>query len=61
METFTTVLKKDKAIVDLIRDDVITVRKFLQERIIAGEITVHTGNKCLGRVAGMWRVVVDDK
>jgi len=61
VEVFTTVLKNDKAIAGITREDVLAFRNHLQARILKGEIEIDTANKNLGRVATMVRTIDEAK
>lgn len=50
-------LSGDKALVDLTRQDVLTFRQVMQDRVLAEEIA--TANKGIGRVAGIFRSVCE--
>jgi integrase len=58
---FKSVLKTDKSITELTRDDVLAFRGHLQDRVRKGEIEIDTANKNLGRVATMFRAVDEAK
>jgi hypothetical protein len=61
LETFIGVLGGDRALANVKRPDVLAFRSYWQERVVNGEVGVGTGNKCIGRVAGMYRVINDSK
>ncbi len=54
---FKTVVKTDKALNQITRNDVINFREQLQERILDEQITAHTGNKYLKQVGGMYNTI----
>lgn len=56
VQTFISVLG-DKAMSTLTFDDVMEINTFLQKRISGGEIVHHTANKCIGRVASLYRSI----
>jgi hypothetical protein len=43
------------------RSDALAFRSYWQARILAGEVEVDTGNKSIGHVAGMVRVINETK
>lgn len=59
IRTFMETLGGDKPLADLTRQDVLTFRQVLQERVLAEEIEIATANKVIGRVAGMFRSVCE--
>ncbi|MFA5958035.1 hypothetical protein [Hyphomicrobium sp.] len=54
---FRAVVKADKALHQITRNDVINFREQLQERILDEQITNHTGNKYLKQVGGMYNTI----
>ncbi len=55
VDTFQEVLGSDKTMAELTFDDVMKVNDHLQKRIAAEEIVHDTANKCLSRVAHVFR------
>ncbi|MEW6124433.1 MAG: site-specific integrase [Pseudomonadota bacterium] len=59
IKTFLETLGSDKALSSLTRQDVLTFRQVMQDRVLAEEIEIQTANKVIGRVAGMFRAVCE--
>ncbi|MBS0232552.1 MAG: integrase [Proteobacteria bacterium] len=55
VDAFIGMLGADKQMSALTYDDVMTVNNHLQKRIAAGEIVHDTANKCISRVAALFR------
>jgi hypothetical protein len=61
VDAFVGVLGGDRPIASLTRSDALAFRSYWQARILAGEVEVDTGNKSIGHVAGMVRVINETK
>jgi integrase len=55
--TFIDALGGDRPIASLTRDDVLHLRNYWQDRIVAGDVAIDTANKYVGRIAAMYRAV----
>lgn len=58
---FTEVLGGDRSLSRLVRADVLNLRAFLERRIVAGTLEIHTANKYMGRVSSMYRAINDNR
>jgi integrase len=61
VEVFVEVLGGDRPIASLTRADAMALRSHWEARILADEVEIDTGNKNIGRVAGMVRVINETK
>jgi hypothetical protein len=61
VETFIEALGGDRLIATLKRADALTLRSHWQDRVLQGEIEVDTANKVIGSIAGMFRVINENK
>jgi hypothetical protein len=57
VDVFVEVLGGDRPIASLTRADALALKSYWQGRVMAEEVEVDTGNKNIGRVAGMVRVI----
>ena len=59
LKTFIDIVGGDRPLKDVNRQDVLAVRDHWQKRILNENIAVNTGNKNIGRVAGLFNIVND--
>ncbi len=61
LNTFVEAISGNKPMSDLSRQDVLTFRQVLLDRVMAEEIEIDTANKAIGRVASMFRDIAESK
>jgi integrase len=61
LQTFVEVLGGDRPINALTRSDALALRAHWQQRILNGEVQIHTANKSIGRVASMFKAIDENK
>lgn len=61
LDNFILATGGDRALKDLQPNHIAVYRDALRARVAAGEISADTANKAIGRVASMFRAVVDDR
>ena len=61
LATFIDVMGGDRPINAVTRVEALAFRSFWQERIVNGEVEIDTANKCIGRVASMFKAIDESR